>query len=179
MNLGKPNCSLAQSRVGWWVVSRGWAGVPGARRVGGELPASVGGGSPWWLASGFWTQGAGVMCRECSALSELAVKCSLWGARSFPWRPTPPTLPSPAMASCLSCGSKPSPGVTLSCLSTPQPLAYCCHPPRHGSLLPSPLGCLHTANPNPLPGTDPWSLSLSSQPPSEHLRLWCLCQWFR
>lgn len=53
------------------------------------------------------------------------------------------------------------------------------HSPALSILLPSPLGCLHTANPSPLPVTDLWSLSFSAQPPPEHLRLWCLCQWFR
>ena len=46
--------------------------------------------------------------------------------------------------------------------------------PTHGTLLLSPLGCLHTANPSPLPGTDLQSLSLSAQPPPECFRLWCL-----
>ena len=40
-------------------------------------------------------------------------------------------------------------------------------------------GCLHTASPSPLPGTDVQSLGLSTQPPPELLRLWCLSQWFR
>ena len=39
--------------------------------------------------------------------------------------------------------------------------------------LPSPSGCLHTANPSPLPRIVLWSLSLSTQPLPEHLRLWC------
>ena len=43
-----------------------------------------------------------------------------------------------------------------------------------GTPLPSPSGCLHTANVSPLPLTDLWSLSLSAQPPPECLMLWCL-----
>ena len=34
----------------------------------------------------------------------------------------------------------------------------------HGTLLPSPSGCLYTASPSPLLRTDLWSLSLSVQP---------------
>ena len=52
--------------------------------------------------------------------------------------------------------------------------------PAGGTPLPSPSGCLHTANPSPLLGTDLWSLSLSAQVPPERLRLgypgrWCGC----
>ena len=36
--------------------------------------------------------------------------------------------------------------------------------PAYGTLLLSPSGCLHTASPCPLLGTDLWSLSLSAQP---------------
>ena len=43
----------------------------------------------------------------------------------------------------------------------------------HGALLLSPH-----AIPSSLPGTDLWRLSLSTQPPHEHLR-WCLGLWFR
>ena len=50
--------------------------------------------------------------------------------------------------------------------------------PAHGAPLPRPSVCLHTANPNPLPGTELQSLSLSMWPPPEHLRLWCLGQWW-
>ena len=46
-------------------------------------------------------------------------------------------------------------------------------------LLPSSSGYLHIANLSPLPGTDLWSLSLSAQPPSECLRLWCLGHWYQ
>ena len=44
--------------------------------------------------------------------------------------------------------------------------------PACGIPLPSPSGCLHTANPSALPGTNLWSLSLSAQPRPEHLRQW-------
>ena len=57
------------------------------------------------------------------------------------------------------------------------PLAVVHYSPTIGTLLPSPSGCLHTANPSPLPGTDLWSLSLSAQPLTKHLRLWYLGQW--
>ena len=43
--------------------------------------------------------------------------------------------------------------------------------------LPSPSACLHTANPSPLPRTDLQNLSLSTQPPPEHLGLWFLGRW--
>ena len=43
--------------------------------------------------------------------------------------------------------------------------------PAHRALLPiAPSGCVHTANPSPLPGTDFQSLSLSAQPSPECLR---------
>ena len=45
--------------------------------------------------------------------------------------------------SCFSCG--------------PRPLLF--FSPANGKLLPSPSGCLHRANPSPLPKTDLWSLS--------------------
>ena len=44
-----------------------------------------------------------------------------------------------------------------------------------GTLLPSPSGCLHIANPGPLhaTGIGLWSLSLSTKPLPKHLRPWC------
>ena len=77
--------------------------------------------------------------------------------------------PSPTIAPCLSCGKD--------LLPVPSAMAY--HFSAHCTLLLSPLGCLHTANPSPLLGTDLWSLSHSTQPLSKHLRLWCLDQCFR
>ena len=47
------------------------------------------------------------------------------------------------------------------------------HSPACAVLPPSPSGSLHTANPSPFPGTDLHSLSLSTQPLPECLRLWC------
>ena len=88
-------------------------------------------------------------------------------------------LPFPTMVPCLSCGSRPSSRFPLPWLSTPQLLVYYSPPPPHSTPLPSPLGCLHTINHSLLPGTGLWSLNLSAQPPPKHLRLWCLCQWFR
>ena len=59
-------------------------------------------------------------------------------------------------------------------ISSHVPLAVAFHSLAHGALLPSPSGCLHTANPNPLPGTDLWNLSLRIQSPLKHFSLWCL-----
>ena len=74
-----------------------------------------------------------------------------------------PPLFSPflTMAPCFSCGPKPSPGFALPWCSIPLPIEN--HSPAHGTALLSPLGCPHTANPNPFPGTDLRSLSLSAQ----------------
>ena len=80
--------------------------------------------------------------------------------------------PSPTMAPCLSWGPRPSPVFPLQSHSNPQPIAH--HSPACGALLLSPLSCLHTANPSPLPGTDHQSLSLSAQHLTQCLRLWCL-----
>ena len=54
------------------------------------------------------------------------------------------------------------------------PLAVVFHSPAHSTLLPCSSGCLHTASPSSLPGTDFQSLSLSTQPTPEHLRLCAL-----
>ena len=67
------------------------------------------------------------------------------------------------------------------------PSAVAFHSPALCVLLPPPMtyhflvtsGCLHTANPSLLPGTNLWSLGLGAQPPPEHLSFWCLHQWFR
>ena len=53
------------------------------------------------------------------------------------------------------------------------PFAVVLYSPVCGTLLPSFSGFLHTPNPIPFPGSDLHSLSLSTQPPPEHLRLWC------
>ena len=74
-------------------------------------------------------------------------------------------LSSPTMAPFFSYGPRPASQFPWLWYSALQPLVHC-------SL--SPSGCLHTANPSPLPRTDLWSPSLSAQPLSEHLRLWCL-----
>ena len=58
--------------------------------------------------------------------------------------------------------------------STPQPIAH--HSPTCGTKLLTTLGCLHAANPTPLPGTV--LLSLSTQPLLEP-ELWCLGCWCR
>ena len=86
-------------------------------------------------------------------------------------------LPSPTVAPCLSCGSGPFPWFLLLWCSLPQPVVY--HSPAHGTLLLSPSGCLNRASPSLLPRTGLQSLSLSAQPPLEHLRLWCPGWWFR
>ena len=79
-------------------------------------------------------------------------------------------LPSPTMAPCFSWGPRPPPRF-------PQLWHFCS--PALGTRLPSPSGCLHTANPGPLLGTDLRSLSLRTQRLPEHLRLWCLARWYR
>lgn len=89
----------------------------------------------------------------------------MFQCRVFPRRPVPPLLPSPTMALCLSCGSGPSPRFCLLWHSPPQPVAHC-------SLAPH-------AIPSSLSGTDLQSLSLSTHPPPQHLRLWCPDWWFR
>ena len=83
--------------------------------------------------------------------------------------------PSPTTAPCFSYTPRPPPGFPLPWRFAPQPVAH--SSPACGTLLISPSGCLHTANHSPLPGTDLWSLSLSAQPPPEHLRLWCPGWW--
>ena len=83
----------------------------------------------------------------------------------------------PLLLPCFSCQPRPSPWFPLPWHSTPQPIAH--HFPVHGTSLLSPLGCSHTANPSPLPRTDLVSLSISTQPPPKHPRLWCLGQWCR
>ena len=123
-----------------------------------------------WLASNFFLQ---VACT--SAASSASPRAGTRAGEQGVSNGGPLLLlsSSPTMVPCLSCGSTP-PGVPLPLLSTPQPLGY--HSPTCGILLLSPLGCHHTANPSPLPGTDLQSLSPSAQP--ECLRLWCLCPWF-
>ena len=56
-------------------------------------------------------------------------------------------------------------------LWVPSSVAFC--PLACSAPFPSPSGCLHTANPRPLPGADLQSLSLSIQPLPKHLSLWC------
>ena len=100
-------------------------------------------------------------------------------------RATPPSVglwscAYSVVGSCLWCPPlllSPSPAVALYLSWVPSDMAF--PSPAHGTLLLSPSGCPHTTNPSPLPGNDLQSLSLSTQPPPEHLRLWCLCQWFR
>ena len=75
-----------------------------------------------------------------------------------------------AMASCFYYGAR----LPLRVLS-----AVAIHSIAHGAPLLSPSGCLHTAIPSPVPGTDLQGLSLSNQPPPKRLNLWCLGQWFR
>ena len=59
------------------------------------------------------------------------------------------------------------------------PLAMVLHFSVHDTPLPSPSSCFHTANPSPLPETDLRSLSLSTQPLPERLRLWCPGRWYQ
>ena len=59
------------------------------------------------------------------------------------------------------------------------PSGVASHSPARGTAHLSPSGCRHTATPSPLPGTHLRSLSLSAQPPPEHLRLWFPGRWGR
>ena len=52
----------------------------------------------------------------------------------------------------------------------PSAVVFCS--PASGTLLPSPPGCFHTANPSPLPRTDLRSLRLIIQHPCKRLRLY-------
>ena len=118
-----------------------------------------------------------VACARAAPPSESPWACAHSSAGSFLWWSTPPLLPSPTMAPCLSCRSGSSPVFSLPWRSPPQPVAY--HFPTGGTLLLSSSGCPHRASPSPLLGTDLQSLSLSTQAPPERLRLWCPGQWFR
>ena len=81
-------------------------------------------------------------------------------------------LPFPTMAPCFSCEPRPPPRFPQLWCSVPQSMLF--RFVAHGAPVPSPSGCLHTANPSSLPGTALWSPSLITQPPPECLRLCCL-----
>ena len=97
-------------------------------------------------------------------------------AGRFLWLSSSPLSPSPTMVPCF-CGPRPPPGFPLPWSSTPQPVSHCS--PAPDTLLLSLSGCSHTANPNPLPGTDLWSPSFGIQPLPEYLRLCSIRKWYR
>ena len=66
-----------------------------------------------------------------------------------------------------------APGFFCGPTSSWVPLAVVLCSSAHGTPLPSPSGCLHTASPSLLLRTDLQSMSFSVQPPSKHLSLWC------
>lgn len=82
----------------------------------------------------------------------------------FLWKSTPFPLALPNNVTLLLLQVQTS-GFPQQGHSSPQPLA-------HYPLAPS--GCLHTVNPSSLPGNNLQNLSLSTQAPLEHLRLWLL-----
>ena len=82
--------------------------------------------------------------------------------------PTLLLLPSLTMAPCAPLSPRPAPGFSRLWCSAPQPVSIWLSSP-HAPLY-SPSG---TANPSLLPGNDLQRLSLSAQPPPEHLSLWC------
>ena len=114
---------------------------------------------PWWFVPVACSP-----CKRCPTTHSLPKRCPIaqepacaqrkiflrWSHSSSShtpqqWHLAPPSVPGLLLGS-LSCGIP----------------------------LPSPSGFLPTANPSLLPRTDLWILSLSAQPQSEHLRLWCL-----
>ena len=107
-----------------------------------------------------WGAGSGM---EHSALCDIVGKRAYWGPRCFLWWPAPPPLTFPQRRLASPVGPDLLPGSL--CLGFPLPSHYCTAPRTSSTPLPSPLGCLHTTNPSPLPGTDLGRLSLSSQSP--------------
>ena len=65
VNLGEPNCSLAQSRAGRWGTSCGCMGAPGAWHAGEELPRFRQAGLQW-IATGCRGWGSVVPRTLCS-----------------------------------------------------------------------------------------------------------------
>ena len=155
--------------------SQGWAVLVGllCRSWALLVCRQAGPGNPqWWSASWeWWGQSAGMAgsfwpglhgvgeggCagKLCSA-SWLASMHS--GAQGF-FYGGPPLLLSPYQHWHLV---SPAPGSL--CCGFPLPSPYHIAPSTRVTLLPSPLGCLHTINPSPLPGTNLWSLGLGAQP---------------
>ena len=154
-----------RSRNGYHVVLSPLLPLAHTRGAWLPIPCPRSSQSPVAQASGFSPP---IVCTRSLLPSESQLACvqgvSYGGPPLFLW-------PAPTMVPCLCCGPRPSPGFPLLWHSTPQLVAH--HSPTHGTVLLNPLGCPHTANSSPLPGTDLWSLSLSVQPPPECLRLWC------
>ena len=84
----------------------------------------------------------------------------------FLWWCTPPPLALPNNDASLLLWAQTS-------SQFPSALVFCS--PALGAPFPSPSDCPHIANTSPLPATDLWSLSLSTQPPSKSSGRWY--QW--
>lgn len=119
---------------------------------------------------------------SCSLIEWPLATCSLWQrhhtlwepehvqGKRFLWQSTPPPL------ALLNNGTL----LLWTQNSSQVPLAVVFSSPAYGTLLPSPSGRFHIANPSPLPRTDLWSLILSTQPVPQCPRMWCLgwrCWW--
>ena len=111
----------------------------------------------------------------CSLQKRCFAAClpTLWESmhvqrKIFLWQSTPVPLALPNSGTLLLLQAQ---------ISSWDPLAVMFHTPALGTPLPSPSSYLHTSNPSPLSGTHLWSPSLSAQPPSKHLRLWCSGSW--
>ena len=121
--------------------------------------------TPGLLQTSKWLLAPGSLHWNCPALCEPEGRHACSKARSFLWRSAPPPLFLPSSgALLLLCVPVQNFSQVLSAVVF-HSQAYGIPFPAHGTLHLIPLGCLHTANPSPLPGTDLWSLSFSAQPP--------------
>ena len=99
-------------------------------------------------------------CARATPPSESLWACACSGAGIFLWQSALPPFALPNSGTLPLLHVQTFSLVLLPCHSHPQLVVYCS--PTHGTVILSPLGCLHTANPIPLPGTDLQSLSLST-----------------